>query len=178
MTKNVESMRKILSLLMSLVVSMTLWAETTNVTVERIQIQSMGSMIVYMLYDDPNMRVFVYPLLLQDGETDAELGKTYMYPGEMNMGYAYWVLSDMQTHALYTEATFVKTENAAGEIRIEATATDTNGDSFELVYDEAEPVQGIEEVKQAKAARKVVEKGQILIIQRDRKFTIMGIPTY
>ena len=178
MTKYVEYMRKMLSLLACVLFSLALSAEPLHISVERIQIQSMGSMIVYMLYDDPNDRVFVYPLLLQEGETDAVAGKTYVYPGEMHRTYAYWMLSDYTTYALYTEATFVKTENATGEIRIEATATDTNGDSFELLYDEAEPVQGIEEVKQAKAARKVVEKGQILIIQRDRKFTIMGSPTY
>ena len=178
MTKYVVYMRKMLSLLICTLFAVSLSAEPLHIPVERIQIQSMGSMIVYMLYDDPNDRVFVYPLLLQEGETDAELGKTYVYPGEMHKTYAYWMLSDYTTHALYTEATFQKTMNEAGEMRIDATATDTNGDSFVLVYDEAEPVQGIEEVMQPKTARKVLEKGQILIIQRDRKFTIMGSPTY
>ena len=178
MAKYVLYMRKILSLLICLLFSFALSAEPLHISVERIQIQSMGSMMVYMLYDDPNERVFVYPLLLEEGETDAVLGKTYVYPGEMHKTYAYWMLSDYTTHALYTEATFQKTENAAGEVRIEATATDTNGDSFELLYDEAEPTVGLEEINYPNRARKVLKNGQILIIQQDRKFTIMGTPIY
>ena len=178
MDKYVLYMRKILSLLTCLLFSFTLSAEPLHISVERIQIQSMGTMIVYMLYDDPNERAFVYPLLLQEGEIDAVLGKTYVYPGEMHKTFAYWMLSDYSTYALYTQATFLKTESEAGEVRIEATATDTNGDSFELLYDEAESTEGIEDVMQLKRAKKVVEKGQILIIQQDRKFTIMGSHTY
>lgn len=178
MVKYVVYMRKILSLLTCLLFSFVLAAEPLHISVERIQIQSMGTMIVYMLYDDPNERAFIYPLLLQPGETDAVSGKTYVYPGEMSKTFAYWMLSDYSTHALYTEATFLKTENEAGEIRIEATATDTNGDSFELLYDEAESTEGLEDVEYPNRAQKVMEKGQILIIQQDRKFTIMGSPTY
>ena len=105
-------------------------------SISRVQMQSMGTMIVYMLYDDPNDRVFVYPLLLSDGTTDAVSGKTYVYPGEMSQTYAYWMLSDYTTHALYTQATFCKTDLGNDKIRIDATATDTNNDAFTLTYDE------------------------------------------
>ena len=51
---------------------------------------------------------------------------------------AFWMLSDYTTHAMNKEATFKATfkatQNAAGELRIEATATDENEDSWKLLY--------------------------------------------
>ena len=38
---------------------------------------------------------------------------------------------------LYTEATFIKTKDNDGLVLIKATATDQNGDSWNLVYDES-----------------------------------------
>jgi hypothetical protein len=171
-------MRRFTSLVLGLMMTLSISAEALHVPVDRIQVQSMGSMMVYMLYDDPNERVFVYPLLLQEGETDAKDGKTYVYPGEMSKTYAYWMLSDYKTHALYTEATFRMTLNETNEKRIDATATDTNGDSFELLYDETSESLGKEQVTHNNKVQKVLQNGQILIIQNDRKFTITGNRTY
>ena len=108
----------------------------TKVEVARIQIQAMGTRIFYMLYDDESGKAFVFPLILAEGQEDVEAGKTYIYPGEMDKTYAYWMLSDYVTHALYTEATFKKTVKSEDKIRIDATASDTNGDQWVLVYDE------------------------------------------
>ena len=108
----------------------------TKVEVARIQVQPLGTCIAYMLYDDESGKAFVFPLILAEGQEDVELGKTYVFPGEMNKAFAYWMLSDYTTHALYTEATFKKTVKSEDKIRIDATATDTNGDKWVLVYDE------------------------------------------
>jgi len=109
---------------------------TTLIKVARVQVQPMGTCIAYMLYDDESGKAFVYPLLLQQGEEDVEPGKTYVFPGEMNKAYAYWMLSDYTTHALYTEATFKKTLKNDTLMRIDATASDTNGDKWMLVFDQ------------------------------------------
>ena len=108
----------------------------TKVEVARIQVQPMGTRMFYMLYDDVSGKGFVFPIILDEGKDDVEPGKTYVYPGEMDKTYAYWMLSDYTTHALYTEATFKKTVKSEDKIRIDATATDTNGDKWVLVYDE------------------------------------------
>ncbi|MBR0194707.1 MAG: hypothetical protein IJQ32_00475 [Paludibacteraceae bacterium] len=167
-------MKKTFVLLMNLWLAFGARAASIDITVERIQVQSMGTMIVYMLYDDPNSRVFVYPLLLSDGETDAVLGKTYVFPGEMNQAYAYWMLSDYTTHALYTQATFCKTDLGNGHTRIDATATDTNNDAFTLTYDES--LQTLEKpaVNEHKHVQKTLQNGQIIIIQADKKYSITG----
>ena len=85
---------------------------------------------------DVSGKAFVFPLIIAEGQEDVEPGKTYVYPGEMDKTYAYWMLSDYTTHALYTEATFKKTVKSEDKIRIDATAADTNGDKWVLVYDE------------------------------------------
>ena len=108
----------------------------TKVEVARIQVQPMGTRMFYMLYDDVSGKGFVFPIILDEGKDDVEPGKTYVYPGEMDKTYAYWMLSDYTTHALYTDATFKKTLKSEDKIRIDATATDTNGDKWVLVYDE------------------------------------------
>lgn len=55
----------------------------------------------------------------------------------MNRTYTYWMLEDYITHSLYTEAAFVKTKDDDGLVLIKATASDENGDSWNLVYDES-----------------------------------------
>ena len=104
----------------------------TKVEVARIQVQPMGTRIIYMLDDDVSGKAFVFPIIIAAGQEDVELGKTYVFPGEMDKTYAYWMLSDYTTHALYTEATFKKTLPSEDKIHIDATATDTNGDKWVL----------------------------------------------
>lgn len=108
----------------------------TKIEVARIQVQPMGSRIFYMLYDDESGKGFVFPIILEDGQEDVEPDKTYVFPGDMDKTYAYWMLEDYVTHALYTEASFKKTIKPEDKIHIYATAFDTNGDKWVLVYDE------------------------------------------
>ena len=102
--------------------------------INRVQTQSFGTFIAYMLYDDESGKAFVFPIYVESGAQDIEFGRLYVYPGDMHPVYAYWMLSDYTTHAMYKEATFKATQNAAGELRIEATATDENEDSWKLLY--------------------------------------------
>ena len=102
----------------------------------RIQVQPMGATIFYMLYEDESGKGFVFPIYKAEGAEDVELGKLYTI-NEMNRTYTYWMLEDYVTHSLYTEATFIKTKDEDGLVLIKATATDQNGDSWNLVYDES-----------------------------------------
>lgn len=103
----------------------------------RVQVQRIGAnCIAYMLYDDESGKAFVYPIYIAEAAEDVELGKTYTFPDDMNTVYAYWMLSDYTTHSLYSAATFKKTEVGEDKIRIDATATDMNADSWALLYDE------------------------------------------
>lgn len=110
--------------------------DATKVTVNRIQVQYLGSFIAYMLFYDEQDKVFVFPVNLSDGAKDVELGTTYVYPGDMNPTYAYWMLSDYTTHALYEEASFTKTEKSADKLLIKARVIDKNGDKWALTYEE------------------------------------------
>lgn len=71
-------MRKILSLLTSLLVSLTIWAETTNVNVSmyRKDVQSTG--VTYQLLNENMSRMYIFPIEnLPVGAEDVEYGKTY-----------------------------------------------------------------------------------------------------
>ena len=108
----------------------------STTAIYRIQVQPMGATIFYMLYEDESGKGFVFPIYKAEGAEDVELGKLYTI-NEMNRTYTYWMLEDYVTHSLYTEATFIKTKDEDGLVLIKATATDQNGDSWNLVYDES-----------------------------------------
>ena len=129
-------MRKILSLLMSLVVSMTLWAETTNVTVSMYKKVTQSTGVTYQLLNENMSRMYIFPIEnLPVGAEDVEYGKTYTLT-DMNQ-YSYWIEQATYTYAMYTSASFKVTANEAGKIRIDAEVTDQNGDTYILLYDEA-----------------------------------------
>ena len=129
-------MRKILSLLMSLVVSMTLWAETTNVTVSMYKKVTQSTGVTYQLLNENMSRMYIFPIEnLPVGAEDVEYGKTYTLT-DMNQ-YSYWIEQATYTYAMYTAASFTVTANEAGKIRIDAEVTDQRGDTYILLYDEA-----------------------------------------
>ena len=78
--------------------------------IQRIQVQPMGSMIAYILYEDESGKAFVFPIYVASGAQDIEYGRLYVYPGDMHQTYAYWMLSDYTTHGLYKTATFKATK--------------------------------------------------------------------
>lgn len=129
-------MRKILSLLMSLVVSMTLWAETTNVTVSMYKKETQSTGVTYQLLNENMSRMYIFPIEnLPVGAEDVEYGKTYTLT-DMNQ-YSYWIEQDTYTYSMFTAASFKVTANEEGKIRIDAEVTDQRGDTYILLYDEA-----------------------------------------
>ena len=168
-------MKKTLTIVLGLTLAVCMYANApTEIRVERIQvITDIPHCIVYGLYDDPTDRVFEFPIKLAEGESDVELGKTYTL-SEMNSIYTYWMKSDYMTHAMYTEATFRKTEITEGLIKIEATATDTNGDSWVLTYDESQKESGVSHTYSATKPVKRIENGQIIIETNGVRFNVLG----
>lgn len=129
-------MRKFLSLLMSMLVSLTIWAETTtvNVSMYRKDVQSSG--VTYQLLNENMSRMYIFPIEnLPVGAEDVEYGKTYTLT-DMNQ-YSYWIEQDTYTYSMFTAASFTVTANEAGKIRIDAEVTDQRGDTYILLYDEA-----------------------------------------
>lgn len=136
MTKNVVSMRNFLSLLMSMLVSLTIWAETTNVNVSMYRKDVQSSGVTYQLLNENMSRMYIFPIEnLPVGAEDVEYGKTYTLT-DMNQ-YSYWIEQATYTYAMYTAASFTVTANEAGKIRIDAEVTDQRGDTYILLYDEA-----------------------------------------
>ena len=129
-------MRKIISLLSTICFACSLFAATTNVKVSVVNTSLENGRIDYMLYNEDATIMYVFPIYLAEGETDVELGKTYT-EADMKPTYMYWWNPSTYAHALYTECTFVKTVNAAGQVRIDAQVADTNDDIWILLYDES-----------------------------------------
>jgi len=150
-------------------------AAPTRLVIDRIQIQQIATdCMAYMLYHDDSGKGFVFPIYFDSAEGDVEWGRTYTY-AEMNHTYTYWMLSDYWTHALYTTATFMK-EVTDGYIYIEATASDTNGDDWELIYDEqAQEELAVQNVPSANGgATKRLEKGRLIIEQNGIRYNATG----
>jgi hypothetical protein len=168
-------MKQITSIVLGVLLAVSMYAGTpTEIRVERIQlITQIPGCIVYGLFDDPTDRVFEFPIKLAEGESDVELGRTYTL-SEMNTVYTYWMKSDYMTHALYTEATFRKTEITEDLIKIEATATDTNGDSWVLTYDESQEESGVSHTYSAAKPAKRIENGHVIIEKDGIRFNVLG----
>ena len=93
---------------------------------------------------DSDYNVFTYMLASKDvyfffsfpseGEDVVELGKTYTLE-DMDEESTYWYVSSYE-YGFFEECTFVKTVND-GKVKIEVSATDTYGDVWNLLYDEA-----------------------------------------
>jgi len=90
--------------------------------------------VYYVLYTDE--KEFIFDIFTAEGDSDVVLGKTYTLD-DMDSYYCYWEAVDSWDYADYTECTFVKTVDAEGFVKINATATDENGDEWVLNYDEA-----------------------------------------
>lgn len=129
-------MRKFLSLLMSMLVSLTIWAETTNVNVSMYRKDVQSSGVTYQLLNENMSRMYIFPIEnLPVGAEDVEYGKTYTLT-DMNQ-YSYWIEQDTYTYSMFTAASFKVTANEEGKIRIDAEVTDQRGDTYILLYDEA-----------------------------------------
>ena len=169
-------MKRILTVIGAVLIALGMQA-ATELTIDRLQTQQIATdCVAYILFHDDSGKGFVFPVYVDPKDGDVEWGRVYTID-EMNRVYTYWMLSDYWTHSVYTDATFMKEVSDDAHIYIEATASDQNGDDWILIYDE-QAKEGIEAVSAPQKAKKVLENGQLLIIQGDRKFTILGNPSY
>ncbi len=75
---------------------------------------------------------FAFP---STGEDMVVEGQTYTL-SDMDTEWSYWY-DDSFDYADYTTASFTKTTDASGNVKIIASVTDTNGDVWNLLYDQA-----------------------------------------
>lgn len=127
-------MRKIVSLLTCVLLAARMFAGEYNVTVSNYYSNSLARTLAYYLVNETGEREYIFPIVLPEGATDIEYGKTYTID-DMNKSYAYWWEPSTYKYSLYIEAEFTITKDANGKVLIDAKALDTNGDVWFLVYD-------------------------------------------
>lgn len=111
---------------------------TTDVNVLAINARyySSYSMYVYTLVGENDL-YYYFSFNCTDGNDPVANGTTYSL-SDMYAYYCYWSdANDDYNYSDYTACSFTKTVDAEGFIKIVATATDDNGDTWNLLYDEA-----------------------------------------
>lgn len=111
---------------------------TTNVNVLAINARyySSYSMYVYTLVGENDL-YYYFSFNCTDGNDPVANGTTYSL-SDMYAYYCYWSdANDDYNYSDYTACSFTKTVDTEGFIKIVATATDDNGDTWNLLYDEA-----------------------------------------
>ena len=108
---------------------------TTSVTILAYTAQYYSSYndYIYVLRGDNGLSYsFAFPSTGEDMVID---GQTYTL-SDMDAYWSYWY-DDSFDYADYTTASFTKTTDANGKVKIIASVTDTNGDVWDLLYDQA-----------------------------------------
>ena len=108
---------------------------TTSVTILAYTAQYYSSYYdyIYVLRGDNGLSYsFAFPSTGEDMVVD---GQTYTL-SDMDAYWSYWY-DDSFDYADYTTASFTKTTDTNGNVKIIASATDTNGDVWNLLYDQA-----------------------------------------
>ena len=113
----------------------------TNVTVSGIyfRFEEEDGDAYYELYNEDGSLGFVFDILVAEGDRDVVLGQEYTLD-DMLAEYCLWYEPAdpyFGDYSNFTACTFVKTQDGEGNVIINATATDTNGDEWVLSYDEA-----------------------------------------
>ena len=114
---------------------------TTNVTVSGIYFNfyDEDGDAYYELYNEDGSIAFAFDILVAEGDEDVVLGQEYTLD-DMLANYCLWYETEDPYYGDYsnfTACTFVKTQDGEGNVLIEATATDENGDEWILSYNEA-----------------------------------------
>lgn len=108
---------------------------TTSVTILAYTAQYYSSYndYIYVLRGDNGLSYsFAFPSTGEDMVVD---GQTYTL-SDMDAYWSYWY-DDSYDYADFTTASFTKTTDANGNVKIIASVTDTNGDVWNLLYDQA-----------------------------------------
>ncbi|MBP5659157.1 MAG: hypothetical protein J6W89_03970 [Paludibacteraceae bacterium] len=111
-------------------------AATTNVAVSKVssKFYAEDNDIYYSLYNEDQSKIFCFDIVCATGEEDVKSGVTYTLEG-MIEDYCEWVNSDdVYNGTAFTAASFKKTVANDGSYTIEASATDANGDIWNLSY--------------------------------------------
>jgi len=111
--------------------------DVTDVTITRVSMTYDGDSrsVFYGLHTDDFAPAFYFDIPLAEGARDVETGRTY-HLQDMNADYCEWDDEDWNPH-YYTEAVFTKTLGDAYDTHISATVKDTDGNEWNLRYDEA-----------------------------------------
>lgn len=108
---------------------------TTSVTILAYTAQYYSSYNIY-IYDLRGDNGLTYSFAFPStGEDMVVEGQTYTL-SDMDTEWSYWY-DDSFDYADYTTASFTKTTDANGKVKIIASVTDTNGDVWDLLYDQA-----------------------------------------
>ena len=108
---------------------------TTSVTILAYTALYYSSYNIY-IYDLTGDNGLTYSFAFPStGEDMVVEGQTYTL-SDMDTEWSYWY-DDSFDYADYTTASFTKTTDASGNVKIIASVTDTNGDVWNLLYDQA-----------------------------------------
>ena len=102
--------------------------------------------IEYHLSNAGGDSLFVFDIKYASGSTDIELNKTYTLDDMYGNGQYTYARFNNGSKVRFETAEFTKTQDAEGMIRIEATASDQEGNVWNLVYQEEPIVPSGEEV--------------------------------
>ncbi len=93
--------------------------------------------VFYSLYNEDKSIVFCFDIVCATGDQDVVSGQTYTL-ANMLADYCEWVYSsDIYNGTAFTAASFKKTVANDGSFTIEASATDANGDIWNITYAES-----------------------------------------
>lgn len=111
--------------------------ETYDVTIVDCVGTNWGTDIQYVMYDADGMYKFAFDIFIPSTQEDVTLGQTYTL-ADMDPEYTWGGCPATQTlFADFTAATFVKTvDPATGLVNITASATDADGNVYNIVYQE------------------------------------------
>ena len=111
--------------------------ETYNVTIVDCKGTNWVTDIQYVMNDADGMYRFAFDIYLPTGQEDVTLGQTYTL-ADMDTEYTWgYCPATQEQFADFTAATFVKTmDPATGLVNITASATDADGNVYNIVYHE------------------------------------------
>ena len=90
--------------------------------------------VTYKIFNIDSTKVFKFDILVADGLSDVESGVTYTLD-DMYSYYCYWENpNNPMEYGDYTAASFTKTVAADGSYTLVASATDNNGDTYNINY--------------------------------------------
>jgi len=139
---------------------------TTNVTVSKVtsKFYDSDNDIYYCLYNEDKSVIFCFDIVCAAGNKDVVSGQTYTLDN-MLADYCEWVpANDAENGTAFTAASFTKTVAQDGSYTIVASATDANGDVWNLSATVEAFVPQTYDLKMASATMKYYSEGSDMYI--------------